>query len=251
MKTILLTGVLAVAAVAPGLMAQMKPKSNAEGDAVRALFAAKGQNDADATIKAAEDLLTKYADTDYKEVALLLEADAYQQKGDYADAEITDERILDAYPKNPQAGMQLGELIVQHVRENDLDKEDQLAKAERRLNTALANVDTKPYVGMPDASWEENKKYTKAEIQNDLGLVDLTRKQYDAAIANFKLSIAGDPQPAYQVRLASAYFQSGKYDDALATCDKLLADPQLHPTIKKLAEDIKAKSTKAKAGAGK
>jgi tetratricopeptide (TPR) repeat protein len=237
-----------MAAAVAGLMAQPKPKSNAEADAVRALFAAKGQSP-DATIKAADDLLFKFADTAYKEVALLLEADAYQQKGDYASAEVTDERLLESYPKNPQAGMQLAELIVQHVRENDLDKEEQLAKAEKRINDALANIDTKPWAGVPDATWEENKKYVKAELQNDLGLVAMTRKNYDVAIADFKVAIQGDPQDAYQVRLASAYLQSGKNDDALAVCDKLLANPQLHPTIRKLAEDIKAKAAKAK-GAG-
>jgi len=190
--------------------------------------------------------MDKFSDTAYKEVALLLEADAYQQKGDYAGAEVTEERLLEAFPKNPQAGMQLGELIVQHVHENDLDKVEQLAKAEKRLNDALANIDTKPWAGIPDATWAENKKYLQAEIQNDLGLVALARKNYDTAIADFKLSMEGDPQPAYQVRLATAYQQSGKNDDAIATCDKLLADPQLHPTIKRLAQEIRAKAAKAK-----
>jgi len=245
-----LTGVLAMAAAAAGLMAQPKPKSNAEADAVRAMFAAKGQSP-DATIKAAEDLMDKFADTAYKEVALLLEADAYQEKGDYADAEITDERLLQAFPKNPQAAMQLAELIVQHVRDNDLDKEEQLAKAENRINSALANLDVKPWAGIPDATWDENKKYMKAELQNDLGLVAMTRKNYAAAIADFNLAIQGDPQPAYEVRLATADMEAGKYDDALTLCDKLLADPQLHPTIKKLTLDVKARATKAKGAPAK
>jgi tetratricopeptide (TPR) repeat protein len=249
MKRNFLTGVLVMAAAVSGLMAQMKPKSPAEADAVRALFAAQTAQNPDATIKAAEDLLTKFADTEYKEVTLLLEADAYQHKGDYASAEITDERILETYPKNPQAAMQLGELIVQHVHDNDLDKEEQLTKAEKRLNQALENIETKPYTGMPDAAWAENKKYTKAEVQNDLGLVAMQRKKFDVAIAEFKLAIEADPQPAYQVRLASSYVQSGKNDEAIAICDKVLADPQLHPTIKSVAEGLKASAVKAK-GAG-
>jgi tetratricopeptide (TPR) repeat protein len=248
MKRTFLTGVLVMAAAVPGLMAQLKPKSNAEGDAVRALFAARAQSP-DATVKAAEDLLVKFADTEYKEVALLLEADAYQQKGDYVNAEITNQRVLEAYPKNPQAGMQLGELIVQHVGENDLDKEEQLSKAEKTLNQALANIDTKPYAGVTDAQWAENKKYTQAEIQNDLGLVAMKRKKFDAAVAEFKLAIDGDPQPAYQVRLALAYQKTGKNDEALAICDKLLADPQLQPAIRQVAQGIKTMATAAK-GAG-
>jgi tetratricopeptide (TPR) repeat protein len=251
MKRTFLTGVLVMAAVVSGLMAQVKPKSNAEAEAVRALFTAQSSQNPEATVKAAEDLLTKFADTEYKELALLIEADAYQQKGDFASAEITDQRVLEAYPKNPQAGMQLGELIVQHVRENDLDKEEQLSKAEKSLNQALANIDIKPFAAMPDAKWDENKKYTKAQIQNDLGLVAMSRKNYEAAIADFKLALEGDAQPAYQVRLAVAYQATGKNDEAIAISEKVLADPQAHPTIKQLAQAVKAKATQAKGAGGK
>lgn len=250
MKRTFLTGVLVMAAVVPGLMAQMKPKSSAEAEMVRALGAAQSQGP-DAVIKAAEDLIEKFADTEYKEVALLMEATAYQQKGDYADAEITDQRVLQANPKNQQAAMQLGELILQHTGDNDLDKDQQLAKAEKDFNQALANIDNKPSADIPDAQWEESKKFMRAELQNDLGLLAMRHKNYDAAIAAFKLALEGDPQPAYQVRLAVAYQESGKNDEALAICDKLLADPQLHPTIRQLAQNVKARATQAKSSGGK
>jgi len=97
------------------------------------------------------------------------------------------------------------------------------------LNQALANIDTKPFAGMPDDKWNENKKYTRAQIQNDLGLVAMSRKNYEAAIADFKLALEGDAQPAYQVRLAVAYQASGKNDEAIALAEKVLADPQAHP----------------------
>jgi len=249
MRRNFLTGVLVMAAAVSGLMAQIKPKSKAEADAVRALDAARTQG-ADAIIKAAEELLVKFADTDYKEAALMLEAEAYKQKGDYASAEITDERVLEAYPKNSQAAMQLGELIMQHVGENDLDKEEQLAKAEKRFNQALGSIDTTP-TGVTDAQWLENKKFMRAELQNDLGLLAMRRKKLDVAIADFKLAIESDPEPAYQARLAVAYQQSGKNDEALAICDKLIADPQTHPTIKQLAQNVKRLATQAKGAGGK
>ncbi|MGO9012062.1 MAG: hypothetical protein ACLQPN_18360 [Bryobacteraceae bacterium] len=250
MRRTFLTGVLALAAVVPGLMAQMKPKSTAEADAVRALGAAQSEGP-DAVIKAAEDLITKFADTEYKEVALLMEATAYQQKGDYIDAEVTDDRVLRVNPKNQQAAMQLGELILHHVGENDLDKDQQLSKAEKDFNQALANIDNKPNASIPDAQWEESKKFMRAELENDLGLVALQRKTYDAAIADFKLALEGDPQPAYQVRLAVAYQEGGKNDEALAICNNLLADPQLHPTIRQLAQTVQAKAAHAKSSGGK
>jgi len=251
MKRTILTGVLVMAAVVPGLMAQqMKVKSKAEGEAVQALFAAEPQGP-DAVIKAADALIDKFADTQFKEVALLVEATAYQQKGDYASAEVTNERVLEIDPKNPQAAMQLGEVILLRVGDNDLDKDVQLAKAEKDFKQAVANIDNKPSAGMPDATWAENKKYVQAQTENDLGLVEMKRKNFDAAVTDFKLAVDGDPQPAYEVRLAVADQKAGKNDEALAICDKLLADPQLHPAIKRLAVGVKTIATQAKAAGAK
>jgi hypothetical protein len=65
------------------------------------------------------------------------------------------------------------------------------------------------------------------------------------------LAVDTDPEPAYQVRLAVALQQSGKNDEALAICDKLIADPQTHPTIKQLAQNVKRLATQAKGAGGK
>jgi len=140
----------------------------------------------------------------------------------------------------------LGEILATHVRENDLDKEEKLSKADKYLNGTIETLKTapKPNAQLPDAQWEDAKKQFTAEAHNDLGLVAIDRKKYDVAISEFKTAIAGDPQPAYQVRLASAYQQSGKNTEALEICDKLLADPQLHPAIKNFATQVKTAASK-------
>ena len=200
--------------------------------------------------KTAEDLLNKHADTDFKEIALISEATAYQQKGDAVKAQIYSERVLEVNPKNVQATLMLGEVIAQHTRENDLDKEEKLTKAEKYLNDTIANAKTmeKPSPQIPDAQWEEQKKYIIAEAQNDLGLAAMARKKMDVAVTDFKAAVDMDPQPAYQVRLASVLQSTGKNDEALAICDKLLADPQLHPQIKAVAMQVKTAATAAKGG---
>ncbi|HJT86692.1 MAG TPA: tetratricopeptide repeat protein [Bryobacteraceae bacterium] len=267
MKAKILTGIMALAVGAGSLLAQAQPaqqppsqpagpkvpqpKSKEELQAVQALFQA--QNDPDASIKAAEDLLSKYADTEFKEVALMVEAGAYAKKRDPVKAQIYAHRVLDINPKNFQATLMIGEMEAQGIRDNDLDKEDKLADSEKYLNQTIENLKTaaKPNPQLPDDQWEQYRKELIAQAHNDLGLDDLSRKKYDAAITEFKTSIEGDPQPAYQVRLASAYQSAGKNDEAIAICDKLLADPQLHPQIQAVAKDIKAKATQAKGGAGK
>jgi tetratricopeptide (TPR) repeat protein len=260
MKRTILTGILAAAAGCGALVAQPaqvqqgaaptaqpKVKSSAEAQAVNAMIQARSAGP-DAVIKAADDLLTKFADTEFKEIAFTFEAQAYQQKGDFAKAEIFDEDILKMDPKNSDASLQLGELIVNHTGENDLDKEEKLAKAEKLLNQTIENVKVaaKPNPQITDAQWENYKKGTISEAQSDLARSAMLRKKYDDAIANYKSASETDPQPAYSAYLAQAYQKAGKNDEALALCDKLLSDPQLNPQIKQYVQNVQRAATAAK-----
>ncbi len=250
MKRTILSGVLALAAGTAALMAQQQglvpnTKSKGESQAVVALMQAQGNPDA--TIKAAEELVTKYTDSFYKETALLFETNAYQQKGDIEHAMVFGQQVLQINPKNFQVTNMLGNMIVQRVRENDLDKEEKLAQAEKYFNTTMEDLKTaaKPNPQLTDAQWEEGKKSLIADAHNGLGMVALNRKKYDVAATEFKAAVDGLPdEPTFQVRLASALQQSGKNDEAIAICDKLLANPQLHPQIRQVAQSVKAAASK-------
>src|SRR5215469_7247362 len=102
MKRLILAGMVVLLASVPGLVAQKgkkgdapastdqpkgpMPKSKGEQDALVAMFNAQGKPDD--LIAAAEALLSKYADTDFKGTALFFEATAYQQKGDIDKAQV-------------------------------------------------------------------------------------------------------------------------------------------------------------------
>jgi tetratricopeptide (TPR) repeat protein len=267
MKRIILTGTLAMAAGLTGLMAQQgkqgqkgQPaeqapqqqqqqlipgtKSAGESQALMALIQAQGNPDA--TIKAADELLTKYADTTFKETALLQEANAYQAKRDEIKAQFYAEKVLEVNPKSFQANLMLGEIITSGTKENDLDKEEKLNKATKYFNDTIESLKgaAKPNPQVTDQQWEEGKKFVTAEAHNGLGMVALVRKKYDVATTEFRTAVDTDPQPAYQVRLAMSLQNSGKNDEAVAIVDKLLADPQLHPAIKQVAQSIKNNAAK-------
>jgi len=260
MKRIMLTGMLALATGLTCLVAQQPaaqapapagpkppaPKSPAEAKALQDLFATMQSGNQDAIIKGADDLLSKFADTEFKETVLMIEAQAYKQKGDNIKAQIVGERVLEVNPKNFQTTLMMGEILAQSTRENDLDKEEKLSKAEKYLNDTIENIKAalKPNPQLSDEQWADGKKYITAEAHNGLGMVALTRKKYDVAITEFKTAVDADPQAAYSVRLASAYQQAGKNQEALEICDKLLADPQLHPQIKAVAMNVKAAASK-------
>ena len=100
---------------------------------------------------------------------------------------------------------------------------------------------------LTDEQWEEVKKFTIAEVHSALGVVALDRKNFDEAVKEFGTAYTLDPQASYGARLASAQQSAGKNDDAIATCDKILADPQLHPQIRQLTQVVRANAVKAKA----
>lgn len=248
MKRMTLAGILVLAAGASSLMAQKQPapKSQKEFDAVKAMFAA-AQSSPDQTIAAAEALITGFADTEFKEMALFFEARSYQQKNDLVRAQVYGERVLEINPKNYQTTLMLGEVMAQTTRENDLDKEEKLAKAEKYLKDTIENLKTaaKPNPQTPDKDWDEAKQQMAAEAHSGLGLCALTRKKYDVAVTEFKTASDMDPQPAFLVRQASALQSLGKNDEAIALCDKILADAQLHPQIKSVAQSVRASAIKA------
>jgi tetratricopeptide (TPR) repeat protein len=247
MTRTILAGITLTIAGAACLMAQ-KPKSKPEVDAVNAMIMAAQKGDNDATIAAADDLLSKFKDTEFKATALILEARAYHAKGDDDRAEIYAEQCMAADPKGYQAPLLIGENIVTHTRENDLDKDEKLAKAEKDLNLAMENAKSaaKPNPNLPDAQWEEMRKFTVAEVQADIGRVFMLRKKFADAIAPLQGAVEADPQPTYMVWLASSQQQSGKLDDAIATCDKILALPNLNAQVRQAATAVKLDAAKAK-----
>jgi hypothetical protein len=127
MNRTILSGALALALAAPILMAQPKPKSKAEIEALQAMF--KAQSD-DERIAAAENVLTKFADTEFKAVALFFETASYEHKGDWENTIVYGERTIESDPKHFQALIILAKALVQHTKEFDLDRDGWPPEAE-------------------------------------------------------------------------------------------------------------------------
>jgi tetratricopeptide (TPR) repeat protein len=147
----------------------------------------------------------------------------------------------------------LSEIIVQTTPENALGKDEKLGNAEKYLKTAqqaLGNM-AKPEA-MPENVWGEYKQFTTARIRNNYGMLAMSKKDYAKAIPEFQAAAEGDPQQqAYEARLAQALLMAGKPAEAIQLCDKLLAKPDLNPTIKSFVTGVKgnASRTTAKPGA--
>jgi tetratricopeptide (TPR) repeat protein len=249
MKTFL-TGLVVLAIGVTSLMAQPKPKSQKEVDA---LMAIQNAQTAEARIQAVDKLITGFADTEFKDWALFMAASTYASSNQPEKAIVYAERTVEANPKHFQALLMLAEVTTQRTGEHDLDREEKLTRAAKYANDAIAAVGaaSKPNPQMPDDQWAAAKKDVVAQAHQALGMVALSRKKNDVAIAEFKQAIEGasQPEPAFDVRLAQAYVAAGKFDEAIATAQKVMDQPNVHPQIKQVAQAIRASAMQAKGGA--
>jgi tetratricopeptide (TPR) repeat protein len=248
----LLAALLSVSAIVAQETKQPQPKSQAELEAIQAMFQAQ---DPDARIKAAEQLIIKCADTEFKSLALYLIAASYEQKGDATKMMAYAERTLEADPKNYMAMLMLAGGIAKGTREHDLDKEEKLARSDKYAKSALETLKTapKPNPNLTDDQWTAAKKDYEAQAYEAFGLAAMVRKNYEGAVKEFSTSVttSANPDPATMVRLAQAQNLAGKPDDALATIDKLNAIPDLHPQIKQVAQAERVRAIQAKGGGAK
>ena len=240
------------AIAAPQAPKARAPKSQAESQALNTVLQAATP---DAQIAAAEDFVVKFPQSDFKGLVYLGEAQSYQQKGDYDHLIVAAEQSLESDPDDGtkvQTLLLLARSIALKTGEFDLDREEKLTKVEKYAGTALDMLKSmpKPNPALADEQWETYKAGLTGQGHEALGLDQMVRKDYDKAAAEFKAATeASKDEPSFQVRLANALDKAGKYDDALAVCDKVLAAPNLHPVIKRAAEVERANAIKLKAAA--
>ena len=224
-----------------------KPKSPKESQAILAVQVAKTP---DERIQAIENVLTNFADTEFKVALLQMAVGAEQQKDDYAQTIFYADRLLKADPNNAFALVTLASETARHTRENDLDKDESLAKVDKWAKAAVeaAKVMPKARPDIPDADWEGFRKDMEAQAYEALGMADAVRKNFDGAATNYRqaLEIASSQNPATLVRLAQAYVNSGKLDNAAFTLDKAINTPNVPPQVKSIAEAMKNDVAKRK-----
>jgi tetratricopeptide (TPR) repeat protein len=245
MKTkFMMVGLLAAGSLVMG----QKVKSAKEGEAVQAVLSATNP---DQKIAAVDSLLSKYKDTEFKAIVLEMAGEAYQQKGDSANAIVYGNRALDADPKNFQAMLLVAGQLAQITKKFDLDKDEKVKRAKKLADDAITTVNAtaKPNPKLTDEQWAGIQKDLVAQAHETLGVLAGVDENWPLSITEFKTAIdnAANPEVTTMVRLAATYNYAKKYDDAIATADRVLATPGVPDNLKKIATDEKARAAKAKA----
>jgi tetratricopeptide (TPR) repeat protein len=228
------TRILAAFVIMAAFAAAQKPKNKSEAEA---LMAIQNEPDPSMKIKKIDDFVKKFADTDYKTILFTQAAQIAERLGDGTKVIIYSDLALESDPKAYQPMLMVSAELARSTRENDLDKDEKLAKAEKyaKEGMELAPSAPKPNPQIPDAQWEEIKKEFVGDAHRDLGMIASVRKKYDVAVAEFKqaVEIPHDPDSATFIRLAAAYTDNKQPDEALAVLDKMPANPQLAPFVER------------------
>jgi tetratricopeptide (TPR) repeat protein len=228
-----------------------KVKSEKEKQAILAVQVASTP---DERIQAIEKVLTDFADTEFKVPLLQMAVQSEQQKDDFERTVFYADRLLKADPNNTFALVTLAAETARHTRENDLDKDEKLAKVDKWAKDAIeaAKVMPKIRADVSDADWDGFKKDLEAQAYVAMGMADALRKNLEGAAADYRKSLettAPAQNAATLVRLAQVYLSTGKLDNAAFTLDKALSTPNIPAQIKSIAESMKTDVEKRKASA--
>ncbi len=220
---------------------QPKVKSKSEATAVQAVIQAP---DPAARIKAADDLITKFADTEFKSYALYLEADAYLQMGNNEKVIVYGEQSLDADAKNYQASVLLARTYATTTKSNDLDKAEKLGKITKYANDALEALKTveKPNPQLPDADWTASKNDMAGQCYFALGVAAAYSNKMDEVAADFQKTADMDGDPTDLIRAGRVLLDIKKYEQAITWFDKAANHPAANAQVKDIAAKDKARA---------
>jgi tetratricopeptide (TPR) repeat protein len=221
-----------------------KPRkpSKAEVAAINAMLSAQSPDD---QIKAAEDLVTKFSETDFKALALYVEANAWEMKNNHDKAVVYAEQALETDPKQYDADFLIANVTAAQAKDTDLDLNDKLTRAEKAANEGLENLKaaSKPtQFQLTDAQWENNRKISESQAWQALGIIASLRKKPADAMTDFNKALALNPDPIFMLRAGRAMLAAKNYDEAINWFDKAAAAPDANDQIRKIAASDKART---------
>ncbi|MBI4459501.1 MAG: hypothetical protein HY648_05535 [Acidobacteria bacterium] len=212
--------------------------------------------DPDERIRLVEDFLLQYPDSELKEYAFQVATQAYQAKNDYARVLTYGELTLAENENNLVVLLVLAAAIADRTSQDDADREEKFADAERYAKRALERLATleKPLEAV-QPEWEQAKRNAEGTAHAALGMVAMLRRDFARAESEFRLavSLTSPSDPVLLYRFGLCYFFQQKHDLALDVLGRAAAlggvkVPAAEGGTKDLVEEAKEFVLRAKEG---
>jgi tetratricopeptide (TPR) repeat protein len=245
-----LLGMAVLAAALPLAAYQAKPPKVGpkEQEALMKVQSAAQAGDFKGELAAITNVLENFVDTKFKAQLLDMAVDAAQRTNDPVQVATWYERSIASDPNDIIARVIMAEVTASQIRENDLDKADNIKKVNDLAHKALDLIQSggTPPAAVPAANADEYKKELAGRAWTAMALASSVDKKYADAIADYKKGLDVFPNSIVMARLTKAYVDNKQYDDAIATADKTMAMADVSPQVKNYAQAQKDLATKMK-----
>src|SRR5271165_615524 len=211
------------AAAAPQGKRPPQAKTQPEFDAYNAAIA--NQKDPAAMEKAADDFATKFPDSELRVLLYKAAERSYQNANNGDKMSEMAQKLLKLDPDDPEALLAVSEVIAEHTRDTDLDKDQRYDQARKDAQRALETVDTDVPIpaNTPQSQIDAYKGLLRSSAYSVLGTIEYSQEKYADAEGYFQKSIdayPSQPDPVVVLRLALALDKQGKYGDALKEANR-------------------------------
>ena len=198
-------------------------KTQPEFDSYNAAIA--NQKDLAAMEKAADDFATKFPDSELRALLFKAAMRGYQSANNGDKMLETAQKLLKVDPDDPEALIASAEVIAEHTRDTDLDKDQRFAQATKDAQRALETIDTDVPIpaNTPQAQIDAYKGLLRSSAYSILGTIQYDQEKYADAQSYFQKSIdayPSQPDPVVVLRLALALDKQNKYQDALKEANR-------------------------------
>lgn len=190
-----------------------------------AFNAATKNTDPAALEKAADDFAAKFPDSELRVLLYKAAMRAYQNANNADKMLDMGRKCLTFDPNDPEALIDVAEVLTERTRDTDLDKDQRLDEATKAAQKALTTVDTDVAfpAGTPQDKVDQYKGMLRSSAYSVLGALDFNKNNFAGAETNFRKSIDAFPQQPDAVtvlRLSLALDRQGKYPEALTFANK-------------------------------
>jgi hypothetical protein len=208
-------------AQAPPAKHPPQAKTQPEFDAFKA---ASTTQDPAAVEKAADDFATKFPDSELRIILYKTAMRGYQNSNNADKMLEMGRKALTIDPDDPEALVDVAEVLTERTRDTDIDKDQRLGEARKDSERALQTVDTDIVfpANTPPENVQKYKDLLRSSAYSILGTLDFNQGNYTSAQTNLQKSIDAYPQqpdPVTVLRLSLALDRQNKYPEALTVAN--------------------------------
>ena len=212
-------------------------KTQPEFDAYQAAVA---NNDPAALEKAANDFAAKFPDSELRIVLFKTATRAYQNANNAEKTAEMGRKVLALDPDDPEALVMVANVVAEHTKDTDLDKDQRIDEAMKMAQHATQTVDTDIVAppGTPQDKIDAYKSLLRSNAYSIIGTLEFNQGKYPAAEADLRKSIDAypeQPDPVVVLRLALSLDKQGRYPDALKEANRAVDMTQENTTVGGLA----------------